>query len=218
MTRLQERFIRSSYPRDVVWDKQNVSHCYKLIHSFLEGMLLLVRITSGQPVCGSEITIPWHTDSAFNWNIYIENGLIALVIPDLKGYACIKIIHAYLSKEVSELFVCFLWMLHPFLRGQLIFLFPDQKPGATFFLCSDRKDSRLSNYLNIEAAELCLVTIFFLSTYAFYLQCFRQKQKSAYASPGVGTIQQLVIWGRYCCIVVCSINVYMSLRLYKTSS
>lgn len=91
----------------------------KKVDAFLEGLLLLIHITSGQPARGSEITSLQHTNSTFHRNMFIEHGLVALVTSYHKGYTCTgstKIIHRYLPKEVSELVVYYMWMVLPFLR------------------------------------------------------------------------------------------------------
>lgn len=78
-----------------------------------------------------------------------------------KGYTytvSTKIIHGYIPKDVSEMYVYFLWMVDPFLR-ELDLLVPDNKPSVTSFLWPDGEGSwnsqRLSNALKTETAELC---------------------------------------------------------------
>lgn len=159
--RLREQFTYPRHLRQVVWDKQAVRKYLKQIDTFLEGLLLLIHITSGQPARGSEITSLQHTNSTFHRNIFIENGLIALVTSYHKGYTCTgstKIIHRYLPKEVSELLVYYMWIVHPFLR-ELDLLVPSQKPTATCFLWPDGEGTwdsqRLSKVLKRETAGAC---------------------------------------------------------------
>ena len=50
-------------------------------------------------------------------NIFIDNGLVVFVTGYHKGYRSsgnIKIIHRYLSREMSELLVYYLWIVLPF--------------------------------------------------------------------------------------------------------
>jgi hypothetical protein len=114
--RLREQLTYHSTSQHVVWDKQAIRKYHKQVDAFLEGLLLLIHITSGQPARGSEITSLQHTNSTFHRNMFIEHGLVALVTSYHKGYTCTgstKIIHRYLPKEVSELVVYCLWMVLP---------------------------------------------------------------------------------------------------------
>lgn len=158
--RLREQFTYHSSSQHVVWDKQAVRQYHKQVDAFLEGLLLLIHITSGQPARGSEITSLQHTNSTFHRNMFIEHGLVALVTSYHKGYTCTgstKIIHRYLPKEVSELVVYYLWMVLPFLR-ELDLLVPSKKSRATSFLWPDGdgcwNSQRLSNVLKRATAGI----------------------------------------------------------------
>jgi hypothetical protein len=111
---------------------------------------------SGQPARGTEIIGLQHTNSKFHRNVFIEDGLVALVTSYHKGYTCTgstKIIHRYLPKELSELVVYYLWIIHPFLR-ELDLLIPGSKPLGSSFLWPDGEGSwnsqRLSTILKRE--------------------------------------------------------------------
>ncbi len=106
--KLREEFTYPSHFKKLVWDKQAVQRYCKRVEAFLERLLLLIHIASGQRARGTEITGLQHTNSTFHRNVFIEDGLVALVTSYHKGYRCTgstKIIHRYLPKELSELVV-----------------------------------------------------------------------------------------------------------------
>lgn len=89
------------------------------VDSFLEQLLLLVHITGGQPGRGTELlSLQWcNTVHGLRRNIFVKDGLISFVTFYHKGYSITnsaKIIHRYLPKEISEMMVYFLWLVHPF--------------------------------------------------------------------------------------------------------
>ena len=134
--KLREKFTYANHFRKVVWDKKAVQTYYKQVDAFLERLLLLIHVVSGQLVRGTEITSLQHTNTTFHRNIFIEDGLVALVTSYHKGYTCTgstKIIYRYLPKELSELVVYYLWIIHPFLR-ELDLLMPGPKPLGSSFL------------------------------------------------------------------------------------
>jgi hypothetical protein len=154
--KLREEFTYPNHLKKLVWDKQAVRKYYKRVDMFLERPLLLIHIVSGQPARGTEIIGLQHTNSTFHRNVFIEDGLVALVTSYHKGYTCTgstKIIHRYLPKELSELVVYYLWIIHPFLR-ELDLLIPGSKPLGSSFLWPDGEGSwnsqRLSTILKRE--------------------------------------------------------------------
>jgi hypothetical protein len=155
--KLREEFTYPNHLKKLVWDKQAVRKYYKRVDMFLERPLLLIHIVSGQPARGTEIIGLQHTNSTFHRNVFIEDGLVALVTSYHKGYTCTgstKIIHRYLPKELSELVVYYLWIIHPFLR-ELDLLIPGSKPLGSSFLWPDGEGSwnsqRLSTILKRES-------------------------------------------------------------------
>lgn len=89
------------------------------VDQFLERLLLLIHLTSGQPARGTEVMTLQHSNTmqGHHRGIYIEEGLIGTVTSYHKGYnitGSTKIIHRYLPKEVSELLVYYLWLVLPF--------------------------------------------------------------------------------------------------------
>jgi hypothetical protein len=93
--------------------RKRVEQYFRDVDSFLERLLLLVHITSGQPARGTEILTLRHmnTSNGHHRSIFIENGLVGTVTSYHKGYnitGTLKIIHRYLPKEVSELLVYYL--------------------------------------------------------------------------------------------------------------
>lgn len=75
---------------------------------------MLVHLTSGQPARGTEIISLRHVNTIHHRNLFVEDGLVAIVTSYHKGYTCTgstKIIHRYLPKEVGELLVYYLWLI-----------------------------------------------------------------------------------------------------------
>lgn len=111
---LREKFVFRDRSNKVVWNKLAVRDYYQRVGAFLEVLLILVYITSGQPARGTEIIGLLHSNTTLHWNIFAEDGLISLVTSYHKGYTCTgstRIIHRYLPKEVSELYVYYLWVI-----------------------------------------------------------------------------------------------------------
>ena len=117
--RLRDQFCALDGHRNVNWDAQAVHSYHSQVHGFLESLLLLVHISAGQPARGSEITGLQHRNTTFHRNIFIEDGLVAIVTSYHKGYNCTgttKIIHRYLPREISELLIYYLWLILPFVQ------------------------------------------------------------------------------------------------------
>ena len=78
-----------------------------------------MHLYGGQPARAPELLgIRWK-NTAYNGvqNIFIEEGLVVFVAIYHKGYrnsGNIKIVHRYLSREVRELLVYYLWLVLPF--------------------------------------------------------------------------------------------------------
>lgn len=174
--RLQEQFCCLDIWDEVVWDMKSIQEYCKTVNAFLETLLLLIHITGGQPARGSEITSLQHSNTAFHRNIFVEDGLVALVIAYHKGYTCTgstKIIHRYLPREVSELLIYYLWLILPFLQ-KLELLCPKKVKSQSFkwnrqtdllmnaaspFLLPEGTgvwpSSRLTNILRRETGSIC---------------------------------------------------------------
>jgi len=86
--------------------------------------------------------------------------LVAPVTAYHKGYTCTgttKIIHRYLPKRVSKLFVCYIYAIHPLVR-ELNLLLSRMKPLGTSFLWPDDEgcwgSQRLSGVLKRETDDI----------------------------------------------------------------
>src|SRR5437762_8344097 len=85
---------------DMCWRVQAIVMYLDRIMRFLEQILLLVHITGGQPARVSEILRVRHhnTMQGEYRNIFIEDGLVSIVMTYHKGYSMdgmIKIIHRF---------------------------------------------------------------------------------------------------------------------------
>jgi hypothetical protein len=101
-----------------------------------------------------------HSDTVFHRNIFVEDGLVALVTSYHKGYTCTgttKIIHRYLPREVSELLIYYLWLILPF-KKQLETLALLQNQEKSSFLWSHGEGTwtsqKLSDVLRRETAPM----------------------------------------------------------------
>lgn len=116
---LMDEMLSLTQDRQVLWKTDAVQAYFSKIDRFLEQMLLLIHLTSGQPARGTELMYLQHSNTAqgHHRSIFIEGGLISIVTSYHKEYnitGSTKIIHRYLPKEVSELLVYYLWLVLPF--------------------------------------------------------------------------------------------------------
>lgn len=164
--RLREQFCTFEIDERVTWNVSKLNAYKQTVGRFLEVLLLLVHVTGGQPARGTEITNLMHTNTTYHRNIFIEEGLVAIVTSYHKGYTCTgstKIIHRYLPSEVSELFVFYVWLVLPFVRKVGLLQRkkrcpPDALESQSPFLWPLSKEqpwlsARLSNILRQETQE-----------------------------------------------------------------
>lgn len=102
-----------------MWRQPAVCNYMAKVESFVERLLLLVHLTSGQPAQGTEILSLRHMNSFYSHHrsVFIKNGMVSTVTSYHKGYSVTgltKIIHRYLPKEIGELLVYYLWLVLPF--------------------------------------------------------------------------------------------------------
>ena len=88
---------------------------------FKEKLAVLVHITSGQPARGPELLSIRHRNTAAGGqrNVFIEDGLVALVTRYHKGFYAsgdAKVIHRYVPRAVGELIVWYIWLVVPFVE------------------------------------------------------------------------------------------------------
>jgi hypothetical protein len=167
---LMDRIIEHEWLSDVFfslakcgrikWQRKRVEQYFQDVDSFLERLLLLVHITSGQPARGTEILTLRHmnTSNGHHRSIFIENGLVGTVTSYHKGYnitGTLKIIHRYLPKEVSELLVYYLWLVLPFWQKLDVLVYARKEPSSPYLWpkkAGTWNSSRLSKVLNQEAS------------------------------------------------------------------
>jgi hypothetical protein len=123
---------------EVLWREGPVANYLQQVDRFLQRLLLLVHITSGQPARATELLGLRHRNTlqGRHRNIFIEHGLVSTVTTYHKGYSIsntTKIIHRYLPKAVSELVVYYLWLILPF-REALERLAQGHRGPASAFL------------------------------------------------------------------------------------
>lgn len=110
---LREEFDGGIRKRKMLWKRSAVRAYKAKVEAFLERLLLLMHLTSGQPARGTEILSIRYTNSfhGHHRGVFVESGIISTVTSYHKGYTITgstKIIHRYLPKEVGELVVYYL--------------------------------------------------------------------------------------------------------------
>jgi hypothetical protein len=134
---LSDEFLDLVDRHKVKWRRKRVERYFRDVDLFLERLLLLVHVTSGQPARGTELLTLRHTNtsSGHHRSIFIENGLVGTVTSYHKGYNItntLKIIHRYLPKEVSELLVYYLWLVLPFREKLDVLVYKRRKPPSPY--------------------------------------------------------------------------------------
>ena len=114
-----EFFVPHSTTSSPTWNQSAVKAYKAQVDTFLETLLLLVHMTSGQPARGTELLSLRYTNTVngHHRNIFVDNGMVSTVTTYHKGYnitGSTKIIHRYLPKEVGELLIYYLWIIRPF--------------------------------------------------------------------------------------------------------
>jgi hypothetical protein len=130
--RMREDFFVEVEPAR--WRRPAAERYLKQVDAFLERLILIVHIVSGQPARGSEIVSLQHCNTIDNLrrNVFLENGLVSFVTFYHKGYSVkgnVNIIHRYLPEDMSRLVVYYLWLVLPF-ASQLRLLALDQPAVA----------------------------------------------------------------------------------------
>jgi RecQ family ATP-dependent DNA helicase len=110
------------------------------VERFQELLWILMHLCGGQPARAPELLGMRWKNTAYGGvrNIFIEEGLVAFVATYHKGYRSsgnIKIIHRYLSREVGELLVYFVWLVLPF--WEKLQFHVSGKPSSSPFLWGD---------------------------------------------------------------------------------
>jgi hypothetical protein len=134
---LSDEFLYLGKNSQIQWQKKRVKEYFQEVELFLERLLLLVHITSGQPAQGTEMLTLRHTNTlhSHHRSIFIKNGLVGTVTSYYKGYnvtSTLKIIHRYLPKEVSELLVYYLWLVLPFWQKLEVLVYKRKEPPSPY--------------------------------------------------------------------------------------
>jgi hypothetical protein len=157
---LRDEMLHVTKESQIRWKVKAVQTYFAQVDQFLERMLLLVHITSGQPARGTELMALQHSNTAqgHHRGIFIEEGLIGTVTSYHKGYnitGSTKIIHRYLPREVSELLVYYLWLVLPFWQKLDVLVYKRKDPPSTFLWpkgTGSWEATRLSRIITKEAA------------------------------------------------------------------
>jgi len=115
---LQQLFIHADEGRCSI---DGIQRFFGFVADFKEKLAVLVHITSGQPARGPELLSIRHRNTAAGGqrNVFIEDGLVALVTRYHKGFYAsgdAKVIHRYVPRAVGELIVWYIWLVVPFVE------------------------------------------------------------------------------------------------------
>lgn len=115
----------------IIWKLDATNLYISRVERFLERLLLLVHITSGQPARATELLglRYCNTVEGHHRNIFIDDGLVSTVTSYHKGYSVsgsTKIIHRYLSKEVDEVMIYYLWLMVPFVMNIRVLVYGEK--------------------------------------------------------------------------------------------
>jgi hypothetical protein len=157
---LRDEFDGGKGSGKMVWSRPAVREYKAKVEAFLERLLLLIHLTSGQPAWGTEILSLRHMNSfhGYHRSIFIENGMVSIVTSYHKGYSVTgstKIIHRYLPKEVGELLVFYLWLILPFCQALELVALANKAQPSPFIWAKAKGDepwdsARLSRVLKRE--------------------------------------------------------------------
>lgn len=118
---LLEEFVDCSpgASNKTLWRSKAALAYQKKAESFLERLLLLAHLTSGQPGRGTELLSIRYKNTVHGQhrNLFIDHGRVSTVTSYHKGYSVTgstKIIHRYLPKVVGEMFTYHIWVVLPF--------------------------------------------------------------------------------------------------------
>ncbi|KAJ5202161.1 uncharacterized protein N7498_006824 [Penicillium cinerascens] len=105
---LQQLFIHADEGRFSI---DGIKRFFGFVADFKEKLAVISHITNGQPARGPELLSIRHRNTAAGGqrNVFIEDGLVALVTRYHKGFYAsgdAKVIHRYIPREVGELIVC----------------------------------------------------------------------------------------------------------------
>ncbi|KAJ5557941.1 hypothetical protein N7513_003527 [Penicillium frequentans] len=154
-----ERWMLDRADSRIQWRASYVAAYLKWVEQFLERLLVLIHIISGQPLRAPELICIRHsnTPEGRHRNMIMENGLVSIVTSYHKSQSItnsIKLIHRYLPREVSELVVYYLWLIQPFTETASMFARgSDHRIRSPFFWPCDKGHwdaSRLSACLKRE--------------------------------------------------------------------
>ena len=104
--------------------KRNAALAYEEeVEKFLESLLFLIHVTSGQPARATELMCLRHSNSQVSGlrNVFVENGNVSTVTRYHKGMSItgsIKLVHRFLPGQIGKMLVYYLWLVLPF-RQQL---------------------------------------------------------------------------------------------------
>lgn len=117
----RNRLEKGQLPPENTWDIVQVQQYIKIERRFLTRLGLLIYILGGQPPRGTELfSIRFrNTVSGGARNLYIDHGLVSFVTSYHKGYSIngsLKLIHRYLTPELSQILVQYLALIRPFVE------------------------------------------------------------------------------------------------------
>jgi hypothetical protein len=119
---LRRRWVNEVSSEGISFRDETASGYGRALERFLEGLLFLVHLSSGQPARAPELLTMRFRNTADGGvrNIFMDRGLVMTVTGYHKGYSRseeLKIVHRFLPREVGSLMVYYLWLVLPFWEG-----------------------------------------------------------------------------------------------------
>ena len=134
---LRKEFVTVGRAKTVAWNVIAARNYKSMVDSFLERLLLLIHLTSGQPARGTELLSLRYINTihSHHRNIFIDQGMVSTVTSYHKGYSVTgstKRVHRYLPSQVGELLVYYLWLVLPFWQKLDVLAFSNTAPPSPF--------------------------------------------------------------------------------------
>ncbi|KAK3898445.1 P-loop containing nucleoside triphosphate hydrolase protein [Staphylotrichum tortipilum] len=114
-----EARLRSEFYGADGWQMGRVYEYAEAIKTFREQLLVLMHMSGGQPVRGTElVTVQYKNGSDGIRGLFVDDGAVVLVTmyKTMGMRAKAKVIHRYLPREVGELAIYYVWLAIPFWR------------------------------------------------------------------------------------------------------
>jgi len=114
---VKRKFIKPG--RELTWNRAGIEEYMHRVMKYRKKLLMLIHVTGEQLARAPELLSVRHSNTikGEHRNVFVEDGLMVFVTRYHKDYAVsedVKVIHRYLSREMRELMMYYLWLMLPF--------------------------------------------------------------------------------------------------------